>query len=377
MKTKEKERIYLDYQATTPVDPRVLEAMLPYWSTNFGNPHSAEHSFGWKADQAINRVRGQIADLINAESDEIIFTSGATESNNLALQGMARALQNRGRRKIVVSAVEHKCALESAKVCGELGYRVELIPVTPLGFADLNAADKIIDDDTAIVSLMAVNNEVGTIQPVREAARMTHKRGAVFHCDAAQALGWMDIDVFDEEIDLLSLSAHKVYGPKGIGVLFIRSDLPVKPQPIILGGGQERGFRSGTVPVPLAVGFGRACELIGEQREEYVKNMRSNRQAFLKQLRRKYPNLAINGSFPEDRHPGNLNVRFPGMDAAAYIARQQPYVAFSTGAACQSGSMEPSYVLREMGLSEREASESVRFSFSRESQERLLSDISV
>jgi cysteine desulfurase len=355
--------VYLDYQATTPADPRVVAAMQPYWSTVYGNPHSADHAYGWKADAATEAARAEIAQLIGADPDEIVFTSGATEANNLAVLGIARAAPPT-RRRIVISAIEHKCVIGAARAAVEEGFEVVTVPVTPGGIVDLGALVELLDDRVALVSVMAVNNEIGTIQPIKEIGELCQSLNIIFHSDAAQALNFLQIDVNNIGVDLLSLSAHKMYGPKGIGALYVNRDSTIKPKPIIHGGGQEFGLRSGTLPTPLCVGFGEACRIIRHDNHEPKSNLSEMRNYFLNCLLEAVPSIIVNGTLA-NRHPGNLNVRFPGIEAEIILSNLQPNVAASTGSACTSGQLEPSHVLRAIGLSTQDAESSIRFSFGR------------
>jgi cysteine desulfurase len=363
MRTGDFEAVYLDYQATTPADPRVVEAMQPYWSSIYGNPHSDEHAFGWKADAAVEAARAQIADLIGADPDEIVFTSGATEANNLAILGIARAAPT-PRRRIVVSAVEHQCVLAAARAAAEGGFEVTTVPVGPDGIADIDALTATLDDRVALVSVMTVNNEIGTIQPIERIGELCRSRGIVFHTDAAQALSFLELDVDKFNVDLLSLSAHKVYGPKGIGALYVRRDSRIRPKPIIHGGGQEFGLRSGTLPTPLCVGFGEGCRIINFEKGTMNNSLSGMRDYFLQRLLEAVPGIKINGSMGS-RHPGNLNVQFPGLEAETILNGLQPHVAASTGSACTSGQPESSHVLRAIGLSQKEAQSSIRFGIGR------------
>ncbi len=355
--------IYMDYQATTPVDPRVVEAMQPYWSIIYGNPHSADHAYGWHADAAVETARGHVAALIGADADEIVFTSGATEANNLAVLGIARAL-SQARRRIVVSAIEHKCVLAAARAAAEEGVEVITVPVGADGIVDPRAVAAVVDERVALVSVMAVNNEIGTVQPLHDIAALCAAEGAVFHIDAAQALNALPIDVVTLGADLMSLSAHKAYGPKGIGALYVRRGLHVRPKPIIHGGGQEGGMRSGTLPTPLCVGFGEACQILAEERDSDAERIRILRDRFLSKMREKVPGLAVNGD-RASRHPGNLNLRFPSIDASLLLQNLHSNVAASTGSACTSGQQEPSHVLRAIGLSPEDANASIRFGVGR------------
>ena len=358
-----KDSIYMDYQATTPADPRVVEAMQPYWSAIYGNPHSADHAFGWTADTAVETARGHIAALIGADPDEIVFTSGATEANNLAVLGIARASAP-VRKRIVVSAIEHRCVLAAARAAADEGFEVITVPVGADGIIDPRAVATVVDDRAALVSVMAVNNEIGTVQRLSEIAAVCATAGAVFHTDAAQALTALPIDVAKLGADLMSLSAHKAYGPKGIGALFVRRGLRVRPQPIIHGGGQEGGLRSGTLPTPLCVGFGEACRILTDERDSDARRIRTLSGRFLGELLRTVPGLTVNGD-QATRHSGNLNLLFPLVDASLLLQHLHPNVAASTGSACTSGQPEPSHVLRAIGLSPEDANASIRLSIGR------------
>ena len=358
-----KDSIYMDYQATTPADPRVVGAMQPYWSAMYGNPHSADHAFGWSADAAVETARGHIAALIGADPDEIVFTSGATEANNLAVLGMARA-SSPTRKRIVVSAIEHKCVLAAARAAAGEGFELITVPVGADGIVDPRTVAAVVDDRTALVSVMAVNNEIGTVQPLSEIAALCAAAGAVFHTDAAQALNALPVDVATLGADLMSLSAHKAYGPKGIGALFVRRSLHIRPKPIIHGGGQEGGLRSGTLPTPLCVGFGEACRILADERDGDAERIRMLRDRFLAELLKTVPGLTVNGD-QASRHPGNLNLLFPAIDSSLLLQNLHPNVAASTGSACTSGQPEPSHVLRAIGLSPKDANASIRFGIGR------------
>lgn len=377
-------KIYADYQATTPTDPRVVDAMLPYFTDIFGNPHSNEHFWGWQAADAVKMSAKFIANLIGADSDEIILTSGATESNNISILGALR--KNSHRNKILVGSIEHKSILSIGR---ELPRRsnVEFInvPVTSDGTVDLECIEDQLDEKTLMVSIGAVNNEIGTIQPIIEIGSLAKKYGAYFHCDAAQAPCTMDIDVFESNIDFLSLSAHKIYGPKGIGALYIKRGLASKIEPLLFGGGQQNGLRSGTIPVPLSVGFGKAAEILQSDFNQSERlRVQNIRDLFIQNLADHSVCFELNG--PTDlarRHVGNCNIALRNVDAHDLIAALQPSVAISSGSACTSGTPEPSYVLTAIGLSSEEASSSIRVSFGRFSTSedaqdiaRLISDIS-
>ncbi len=357
--------VYMDYQASAPLDARVLDVMRPYLegAGSYGNPHAADHGYGWDADAAVADARTMVAEAIGADADEILFTSGATEANNLALLGAARAASPT-RRELVVSAVEHKCVLAAARALAEEGYRLHVVPVDSAGVVDLDALAACISESTAIVSVMAINNETGMKQPLRKIGKICRSAGALFHSDAAQALAVSDIDVDDWNVDMLSLSAHKSYGPKGIGALYLRRERRDRIRPIMFGGGQEDGLRPGTLPTPLCVGFGAACELLGQELPRERQRIAALRDQMLARLQQALPDLVVNGTLA-DRHPGNLNVRVPGLEAELLLAAARPRLAAATGSACTSGMTEPSHVLTAMGLSASEAMESVRLSLGR------------
>ncbi len=357
--------IYLDHQATTPVDERVMERMLPYFRESFGNPHSADHALGWKSSLAVEQAKAQIAGLIGADPDEIIFTSGATEANNMALLGLARNVRSGNRRtRLILSDVEHKCVLAAGRVVsGQLGFPVDGLPVDTAGRVLLSSLEHALGDDVLAVSIMAVNNEIGAIQDIEKISELSRNAGAVFHCDAAQAPVAMDLRGSAEKVDLLSLSAHKMYGPKGIGALYIRRELQDRLEPLIYGGGQQNGLRSGTVPTVLCVGMGAAAEILGgnEARQKRVL-LRQNRDRFVENLMGLPWSIRLNGDIGEARHPGNANVCFAGFSAQDILQMLQPHLAASTGSACTSGIPEPSHVLKAIGLSSEAAEASVRFS---------------
>jgi cysteine desulfurase len=354
--------IYLDYQATTPVDPRVLQAMLPYFAEKFGNPGSVSHSFGREASLAVENAREQVAALIGADAREIVFTSGATESNNLAIKGAAR-FRGEERRHIVTLATEHKCVIESAKAMEAEGFRVTYLPVGPTGRVDLERLAAAIDEDTFLVSIMAAHNEIGTLQSLAEIGALCRAHGVYFHTDAAQAVGKIALDVEAFAIDLMSISGHKIYGPKGIGALYVRRRPRARLEPLLSGGGQERGLRSGTLPAPLIIGFGEACAISGQEMEEEAQRLTGLRKRFADGLAERVPDFRINGDV-EHRLPGNLNVTLPGVDAEALMAAV-PDLALSSGSACTSAEVEPSYVLRAIGLPEDLARASLRIGFGR------------
>ncbi|MCK4940307.1 MAG: aminotransferase class V-fold PLP-dependent enzyme, partial [Rhodospirillaceae bacterium] len=300
--------LYLDYQATTPTDPRVVDAMMPYWTDKFGNPHSRNHHFGWEAEDAVEKSREQVAELIGASAKEIIFTSGATESNNLAIKGIARFYGDR-KNHIITCVTEHKCVLETCRYLEQDGFDVTYLHVKENGLIDLDDLKSAITDKTAIVSIMAVNNEIGVIQPLKEIGAICRERGVFFHTDAAQAVGKIPLDVNEMNIDLMSVSGHKFYGPMGIGALFVRRKPRVRLVPIIHGGGQERGMRSGTLPTPLVVGIGVACEIASKEMPAEAERLHGLRQKMLDGLRARLPEIFVNGDL-ENRIPGNLNISF-------------------------------------------------------------------
>lgn len=358
--------IYLDYQATTPLDPFVVEKMTPFWGDSFGNPHSSDHIVGWQAEKAVTAATGSIANLIGADSDEIIFTSGATEANNLALLGLARRAIKR-RHRILVSAIEHKCVLETAQTLEkQMGFAVDTIPVDKQGRIDLGALERLLDDTVLVVSAMAVNNEIGTIQNIPKIASLLKSHNILFHCDAAQAPSAMDLRDLATHTDLVSLSAHKIYGPQGIGALYIRRDIQNQVEPLIYGGNQQRGLRSGTVPVALCVGMGAACGILtSPEITEEKTRVGKYRDAFVELLQDSSFPVIVNGPNVENRHPGNANLQFPNFDANEILAALQPRLAASTGSACTSGTPQPSHVLRAIGLTKEQSESSIRFSFGR------------
>jgi cysteine desulfurase len=355
--------IYLDHHATTPVDPRVLEAMLPYFGPRFGNASSRTHRFGWEAEQAVEKARQQVAALIGAEPREIVFTSGATESNNLALKGVMEA-SPASAHHVVSMAIEHRSVLDPLAHIERHGATLTLLPPLPDGRLDLDRLRDAIRPATALVSVMAANNEIGVLQPVTEIGLLCRERGAVFHCDAAQALGKIPVQVKNQNVDLMSLTAHKIYGPKGIGALYIRRDRPlIRLIAQMDGGGHEFGYRSGTLNVPAIVGFGTACAICTHEMEAESKRIAALRDRLSSRLHRDLDGITVNGS-PAPRLAGNLNVAFESVDAAALLM-SLPDVALSTGSACSSAAPEPSHVLRAIGLTAEAARGSVRVGLGR------------
>lgn len=359
------ERIYLDNQASTPVDPRVLQAMLPYFKESFGNPHSSEHAWGWKAHESVEIARGEIASLIGAYTDEIIFTSGATEANNIAILGIGRALPV-DKRRILVSEIEHKCILNTARSLLNEYCTVGFIPVDNNGSVNVNwMVDELNKGDVGLVSIMAVNNEIGTVQDLSLLSKLIKSYGAFFHTDAAQAFPTVNIDVTEIEIDLISMSAHKMYGPKGIGALYIKRGHAKKMKPILFGGDQEQSLRPGTLPVPLCVGMGFSASILSGNSIEESKITKELRNLLYDELVRKLPNIRLIGPQFSNRHSGNLNIMFPDVDSHQLIGLLQPNIAISTGSACTSGVTGASHVLEAICLDRRDAESCVRISIGR------------
>ena len=358
-----KERpVYLDYQATTPLDPRVYKSMQPYFKEQFGNPHSHNHSMGWESHAAVEKARKEVADMICADANEIVFTSGATEANNLALIGIARKAKP-GKNRILVSSIEHKCVLEASRYLSGQGLMVQQLPVDDIGLVDLSALKDLMDDDVLLVSIMTVNNEIGTIQRIEEIAKIVHQQTAFFHTDAAQAPVTKIIDVLMDDMDLMSLSAHKMYGPKGIGALYVKNGVERNIEPLFWGGGQENGLRSGTLPVALCVGYGVAAKILNEHRDEIMVQVKNLRDNFYQELSVLKHSVKLIGPDLSNRHVGNLSILFPEYDASDLLTMLQPNLAASTGAACTSGIPEPSHVLKALGLSGDLADNVIRFSF--------------
>lgn len=353
--------IYMDYQATTPIDPRVLEEMLPYFTHKFGNPHSRSHSFGWEAEEAIEKAREEVASLINASAKEIIFTSGATESNNLAIKGVAKFYRDQ-KDHIITAQTEHKCVLDTCRHLEQEGFKVTYLPVEANGLISIDKLKAAITDKTSLVSIMAVNNEIGVIQPIEEIGKICRERGVFFHTDAAQAFGKIPLDVIAMHIDLMSISGHKVYGPKGVGALFVGRKPRVRIEAIINGGGQERGMRSGTLPTPLIVGLGAAARIAKEEMHTENTRIKALSKKFLDEIM-KIPEVYINGDL-ENRIPGNINISFSCIEGESMIGAIKE-LAVSSGSACTSASLESSYVLRALGVDEELAHTSIRFGIGR------------
>jgi cysteine desulfurase len=355
--------IYMDNHATSPMDPRVLEAMMPYFSQKFGNAASRNHSFGWEAEQAVEHAREQIAKLIGATAKEIIFTSGATESNNLAIKGIAEMYKERGNH-IITQVTEHKAVLDTCKRLEKYGYRVTYLPVKADGLIDIEDLRRAIDDKTILVSIMFANNEIGVIQPVAEIGKLCHEKGVIFHTDAVQAVGKVPVDVNAMNIDVLSLTAHKLYGPKGVGALYVRRRNPrVQISAQLDGGGHERGMRSGTLNVPSIVGLGKACEIAGEEMASEAARLTKMRDHLRHKLESALDYVEVNGSM-EHHLPGNLNMSFVYVEGESLLMGIND-VAVSSGSACTSATLEPSYVLKALGLGDDVAHSSIRFGLGR------------
>jgi len=355
--------IYMDNHATTPLDPRVLEAMMPYFTATFGNAASRNHSFGWEAEKAVERAREQVAKLIGATAKEIIFTSGATESDNLALKGIAEMYRERGNH-IITQVTEHKAILDTCKKLEKQGYRVTYLPVGADGLIDIEDLKRAIDDKTILVSIMYANNEIGVIQPVREIGAICHEKGIIFHTDAVQAVGKIPVDVQKDNIDVASISAHKLYGPKGVGALYVRRRNPrVQISEQINGGGHERGMRSGTLNVPGIVGFGAACEIAMNEMAAEAKRETELREYLRNKLESALDFVHINGNM-EHHLPGNLNMSFVYVEGESLLMGIND-VAVSSGSACTSATLEPSYVLKALGLGDDVAHSSIRFGLGR------------
>jgi cysteine desulfurase len=354
--------IYLDYQATTPADPRVVAAFLPYFTEKFGNPHSRNHPHGWVAEEAVEKAREQVATLVGADPREIIFTSGATESNNLALKGVMRFHKDK-KNHLITCVTEHKCVLDSARHLEMEGVEVTYLPVQQNGLIDLKTLEAAITPKTALVSIMAVNNEIGVIQPVAEIGALCRSRGVYFHTDAAQAVGKIPMDVEAMKIDLMSISGHKIYGPKGIGALYVRRKPRVRLEALIHGGGQERGMRSGTLPTPLCVGLGEACAIAQKEMPEEARRLAMLRDRLYHGITSRLSDVVLNGE-GAPQIPGNLNLSFAYVEGEGLMMGIKE-LSVSSGSACTSASLEPSYVLRALGVAEEMAHTSIRFGLGR------------
>jgi cysteine desulfurase len=355
--------IYFDYQATTPVDPRVLDKMLPFFKDVYGNPHSRNHPFGWEAEETVEIARENVSKIIGANPKEIIFTSGATESNNLAIKGLAEFYGDK-KNHVVTCVTEHKCVLESCRYLSEKkGFDVTYLPVKPDGLIDLEELDKSIKENTMLVSIMGVHNEIGVIQPLEEIGKICRKRGVFFHTDCAQAIGKIDLNVDKLNIDLMSISGHKIYAPKGVGALYVRRKPRVRISALMSGGGQERGMRSGTLSPALCVGLGEACRIYLNEMKTENEKIKKLRNMFLDGIRKHCSDIYLNGS-ETHRVPGNLNLSFAYIEGESLMMGIKN-LAVSSGSACTSASLEPSYVLKALGVQEELAHTSLRIGIGR------------
>ena len=361
----ERDPIYMDNQATTPVDPRVIEAMVPFLGEIYGNAASRNHAFGWAAEEAVDRGRSQIADLVGARPKEIIFTSGATESDNLAIKGVAEFYADKGNH-IITAVTEHKAVLDTCQALERANLaEVTYLPVDQYGRVDVDDVKNAIRDETILISLMYANNEIGTLHPIREIGKLAKERGVLFHCDATQGVGKIPVNVDEDGIDLMSMSAHKMYGPKGCGALYVRSRGPrVRLRAQMHGGGHERGMRSGTLNVAGIVGFGKACELCGQELEAEAGRLMSLRHRLYNGLTENLEEVYLNGH-PTERIPGNLNLSFSYVEGESFLMGLNREIALSSGSACTSATLEPSYVLKALGVGEELAHTSIRFGLGR------------
>jgi len=354
--------LYLDAQATTPLDPRVLDVMMPYMTSFYGNPHSRTHAFGWESEKAVEKARVQVASLIKADPKEIVFTSGATESNNMAIKGVAKFYEEK-KKHIITTQTEHKCVLDSCRYLESQGFQITYLPVKTNGLIDLELLAKTIRPETSLVSVMMVNNEIGVRQPIEEIGQICRSKKVFLHTDAAQAIGKIPLDVNKMNIDLMSISGHKIYGPKGVGALYVRRKPRVRIEPIQSGGGQERGMRSGTVPTALVVGLGAAAEVCEDELEFDHKRISELAKRLIDRITGELTHVSINGD-PDKRYPGCVNISFSFVEGESLLMACKD-IALSSGSACTSASLEPSYVLRALGLDDELAHSSIRFGISR------------
>merc|ERR1719312_1505902 len=354
--------LYMDSQATTSLDPRVLDTMLPYLTSYYGNPHSRTHQYGWESEAAMETAREQVADLIGADPKEIIWTSGATESNNITVKGVGRFYASK-KKHVITTQTEHKCVLDSCRILESEGIDVTYLPVKSDGLVDMETLEASIRPDTSLVSITTVNNEIGVIQPVEEIGRLCRSKKIFFHTDAAQAVGKIPVDVNKMNIDLMSISGHKVYGPKGVGALYVRRRPRVRVEPIQSGGGQERGLRSGTVPTPLVVGLGAACSVAKAEMEYDHEHVTRLSNKLIEGITSALPSVIRNGD-AESNYPGCVNLSFHGVEGESLLMALKD-IAVSSGSACTSASLEPSYVLRAIGADEDLAHSSIRFGIGR------------
>ncbi len=356
--------IYLDSHSTTPTDPRVLETMLPYFTEKFGNAASRNHAFGWEAEEGVDKARKQVAHLINADAKEIIFTSGATESNNLALKGVMEMYQEKGNH-LITNSTEHRSVIDTAKTLEtRKGCEVTYLPVDKTGKVNVEDVKNAITEKTVLISIMLANNEIGTINPIKEIGKLAKEKGILFHCDATQGVGKIPVDVHELGVDLMSFSSHKIYGPKGVGALYVRKKGPrVRLVPQIDGGGHERGMRSGTLPVPLVIGFGKACEICEQEMATESVQMAALRDRLQEKIMGTLEEVYLNGD-PDSRLPHNLNISFAYVEGESLLMGCKE-IALSSGSACTSATLEPSYVLRALGVGSDLAHSSIRFGLGR------------
>ncbi len=355
--------IYLDNHSTTPCDPRVVDTMLPYFTEKFGNAASRNHSFGWEVEEAVEQARTQIGQLVHADPKEIIFTSGATESDNLALKGVVEMYKEKGDH-IITTSTEHRAVIDTAKYLEKKGINVTFLPVDKTGMVNPDDVRNAITDKTILISIMLANNEIGTIHPIAEIGKIAKEKGVIFHCDATQGVGKIPVNVEEMGIDLMSFTSHKIYGPKGVGALYVRRRKPrVRLEPMIHGGGHERGMRSGTLPVPLIVGFGKACELCEQEMATESVRMEKMRDRLQEGIMGAMDEVYLNGH-PTERLPGNLNISFAYVEGEALLMGVKE-IALSSGSACTSATLEPSYVLRALGVGSDLAHSSIRFGLGR------------
>lgn len=364
--------VFLDLQSTTPLDPRVLDAMLPWQLHEYGNPHSRTHQYGWQAEEAVEKAREQVASLIGANPKEIIFTSGATESNNIAVKGLAH-FYGKNKKHVITTQTEHKCVLDSCRHLETEGFRVTYLPVNEDGLIDLEELRReIVPGETSLVSVMAVNNEIGVLQPLAEIGAICREAGVFFHTDAAQMCGKLPLNVDSMKIDLMSISGHKIYGPKGVGALYVRRKPRVRLEPQMNGGGQERGLRSGTLAPPLVVGLGEACAVAQQEMENDEKWITHLSQRLYTGITSQLPEVILNGH-PTQRYAGNLNLSFAYVEGESLLMALKN-IAVSSGSACTSASLEPSYVLRAIGVGEDLAHTSIRFGIGRFNTEQEIDE---
>ncbi|KAJ9050843.1 cysteine desulfurase [Entomophthora muscae] len=365
--------IYMDVQATSPMDPRVLDAMLPYMTQFYGNPHSRTHQYGWESEEAVEKAREQVASLIGADAKEIVFTSGATESNNMSVKGVARFYKGK-KKHLITTQTEHKCVLDSCRALQEEGFDVTYLPVQSNGLVDLDILKAAIRPDTGLISIMSVNNEIGVIQPLREIGQLCRENKIFFHTDAAQAVGKIELNVNQLNVDLMSISGHKLYGPKGIGALYVRRRPRVRLEPLQSGGGQERGMRSGTLPTPIVVGLGEACRIAKVEREYDHERIQRLSHRLISQVTSKLTHVVRNGD--SDRsYPGCVNLSFAYVEGESLLMALKD-IALSSGSACTSASLEPSYVLRALGADDDMAHSSIRFGIGRFTTEEEIDFVS-